>query len=273
MEVYAGYRFEVAGLGKLPSVSEEAKAECSLVRQVPYHVGNAGAAAEYLQILDFEPERDAVDGIERLEAVADINGEDKIFDGVGIVKLLVALHIHQALQNLLEHVFELVVLEGLSVVFAVVDGEVARQLELSEQHVGFAAAVELACHFVLLVAEHVRTLAHHLDALDAFEELLVHSVEFLFGAFDEIHEFADICNAKTDAKTFDGVTIFGSLPASCEAVLDFLANAIDAVLVNVDNLMDVVGNADLQVSNNEMELLDEALVDVLAVVPHDLLYH
>ena len=37
--------------------------------------------------------------------------------------------------------------------------------------------------------------------------------------------------------------------------------------------MDVVGNADLQVSNNEMELLDEALVDVLAVVPHDLLYH
>jgi len=148
------------------------------------------------------------------------------------------------------------------------------EFEFSKQDIRFACSVKFASYFVLFVSEDVGAVAHHLYALDPLENLLINSAQLLLSPLNQFDQLPDVSDTETHTKALDGqFVVFGSLFAAGEVVLDVFADGVYPVVVDVDDLMDVVGDADFEVGDDQMELLDEALVDVFAVVSHYLFYH
>jgi hypothetical protein len=99
--------------------------------------------------------------------------------------------------------------------------------------------------------------------LNPINDPTVKGQKFLFGSFDELQHLFYISHANTNTITSD---ILDALPClnlfRRYKSLNFCANTLDSIPVDVEHLVDIVGYAYFEIADQEMELLHKALVDI-----------
>lgn len=214
-----------------------------------------------------------VEGVKCAIFSSELQRLEEVLEVVGGVILLVGLQIVETQQDLPEQVLGFAFLETAVVGFMVVDGKVGRECKFSKERIALARPIVLPSCLVLLIAKEIDISAHHLYPLYPFHDLLIRLRDLFAGVFDHLDKPLQIGHAYADAIALDILQLFHpDVVPTLQAALHFLAQLIDRVAIDFDDLIDVVGDAELQVGGELGKLLGDDRVDVLVVVLDDALY-